>query len=205
MPEIIQMPSPNCHGPARRAPHVDTLVIHYTASDSEIRDLRWLCNPDARASAHYLIGRTGKIWQLVPDTCVAWHAGNSEINARSIGIELANVGTVSECLTGSTRPWWYWTDNGVRVAYSGPKPVKAGQVWPSGREVSGWWEPYPDAQLAALDWLLGKIGERYPTAARNLLGHDEVDQKNKQDPGPVFPWERYRPEVQGPVRRWRDE
>jgi hypothetical protein len=48
-------------------------------------------------SAHYLIDKSGRIYQLVPDDRAAWHAGFAEwhgemaINARSIGIELENA------------------------------------------------------------------------------------------------------------------
>ena len=49
-------------------------------------------------SSHYLIGRTGKILQLVKDNNIAWHAGISNwfnfknLNKTSIGIELENKG-----------------------------------------------------------------------------------------------------------------
>jgi len=50
-------------------------------------------------SAHYLIGRDGGIYQLVPENARAWHAGKSwwggqtDINSASIGIELDNTGS----------------------------------------------------------------------------------------------------------------
>jgi N-acetyl-anhydromuramyl-L-alanine amidase AmpD len=46
------------------------------------------------ASAHYMIGRDGKVYKLLADNLVAYHAGESEWNGRkglnewSIGIEL---------------------------------------------------------------------------------------------------------------------
>src|SRR5690606_35918468 len=57
-----------------------------------------LCDPVAEVSAHYLIGRDGRIWQLVEEEARAWHAGTGEwrgrgdVNSRSIGIELDNDG-----------------------------------------------------------------------------------------------------------------
>jgi N-acetylmuramoyl-L-alanine amidase len=92
MPE---RPSPN-HGP-RRAP-VDMLVIHYTGMDSAAMALDRLCDPASEVSAHYLIGEDGTVWRLVAEDRRAWHAGRSfwagetDINSRSIGIELANPG-----------------------------------------------------------------------------------------------------------------
>ena len=52
----------------------------------------------AKVSSHYLISKKGKIYQLVRDENVAWHAGKSRwekdinLNSKSIGIELVNNG-----------------------------------------------------------------------------------------------------------------
>ena len=60
--------------------------------------LERLCDPGAEVSAHYLIARDGRLWQLVDETARAWHAGAGswrgmgDINSRSIGIELDNRG-----------------------------------------------------------------------------------------------------------------
>ena len=69
-----------------------SLVIHTTngrkgsSFASEAAYLR--DSPDV--SAHYLVGKDGRIAQLLPDERCAWHAGNAlpaYLNARSIGIE----------------------------------------------------------------------------------------------------------------------
>lgn len=57
-----------------------------------------LCDPAAAVSAHYLVDEDGATYRLVPDEMRAWHAGlsawggASNINDRSIGIELVNPG-----------------------------------------------------------------------------------------------------------------
>jgi N-acetylmuramoyl-L-alanine amidase len=57
-----------------------------------------LRDPAAAVSAHYLISAHGGLWQLVPEARRAWHAGAgrwgavTDVNSRSIGIELANPG-----------------------------------------------------------------------------------------------------------------
>ena len=57
-----------------------------------------LCNPDNEVSAHYVIAEDGEVMSLVPEAMRAWHAGAgrwgavSDVNSRSIGIELANTG-----------------------------------------------------------------------------------------------------------------
>lgn len=74
------------------------MVIHYTAMPGAEGARDWLCNPDSGVSAHYVIGRRGEAWQLVDDAMRAWHAGAgqwgaiTDVNSRSIGIELANDG-----------------------------------------------------------------------------------------------------------------
>ncbi|MGB8814045.1 MAG: N-acetylmuramoyl-L-alanine amidase [Paracoccaceae bacterium] len=74
------------------------VVLHYTAmptcNDARAR----LCDPQTEVSAHYLISEHGEVLALVPEELRAWHAGAgawgavSDVNSRSIGIELANSG-----------------------------------------------------------------------------------------------------------------
>ncbi|MDF7681307.1 N-acetylmuramoyl-L-alanine amidase [Enterobacteriaceae bacterium ESL0689] len=89
--------------PAEAAfPRVNVLVIHYTAGDFVTSRATLTAN---QVSAHYLIPQNppvyhGKprIWQLVAEEHVAWHAGVSfwrgrtHLNDTSIGIELENPG-----------------------------------------------------------------------------------------------------------------
>jgi len=90
-------PSPNA-GARRDDARPDLIVLHYTAMTSAAAALNRLCDPDAAVSAHYLIGRDGTVWQLVPEARRAWHAGAGcwgrvrDVNSRSIGIELDNDG-----------------------------------------------------------------------------------------------------------------
>ena len=90
-------PSPNC-GPRRDGAVPDLVVIHYTAMQTAEAACQTLCNPDTEVSAHYLIAEDGTVMSLVPEDLRAWHAGAgswggiSDVNSRSIGIELANSG-----------------------------------------------------------------------------------------------------------------
>lgn len=94
---ILSVPSPN-QGPRRQGARPDLVVIHYTAMASAEAALERLCDPAAEVSAHYLISAQGRIWQLVPEAQRAWHAGAgrwgavTDVNSRSIGIELDNRG-----------------------------------------------------------------------------------------------------------------
>lgn len=62
------------------------VVIHVTES-SFLGAIQWFRNPKAQASANYVVSRTGKIDEMVPDSDIAWQAGNWAINRESIGIE----------------------------------------------------------------------------------------------------------------------
>ncbi|WP_341369033.1 N-acetylmuramoyl-L-alanine amidase [Yoonia sp. BS5-3] len=74
------------------------VVIHYTAMTSAKAALKTLCDPATEVSAHYLIAEDGEVLSLVPEALRAWHAGvgrwgaTTDVNSRSIGIELANNG-----------------------------------------------------------------------------------------------------------------
>jgi len=115
---IIDAPSPNFD--ARAAPP-DLIVLHYTGmadgaaalrrmQDSDPRYASYAdvlapgfpkMEPDAelgRVSANYLVETDGRVFRLVAEDKRAWHAGvafwdsATDINARSIGIEIVNGG-----------------------------------------------------------------------------------------------------------------
>ena len=92
----IDRPSPN-HD-ARDGAAIDMLVLHYTGMASGAAAIERLCDPAAKVSAHYTIDEDGTVYAMVPEDRRAWHAGvahwagDSNINTRSIGIELVNHG-----------------------------------------------------------------------------------------------------------------
>lgn len=97
-PAVINAPSPNQN--SRGGTKIDTIVMHHTATNNGAGDLAWMRNPQSKVSAHYMVDRDGKIYQLVGDDKRAWHAGKgelhgvpSDINNRSIGIEIVNDGS----------------------------------------------------------------------------------------------------------------
>lgn len=94
---IINTPSPN-HGPRRGDAPVDMLVLHYTGMETAEASLARLRDSEASVSAHYLIDTDGTVHRMVAEERRAWHAGlaywrgDTDVNSRSIGIELQNVG-----------------------------------------------------------------------------------------------------------------
>ena len=97
VPHFVDRPSPN-HDARPAGQRVDILLLHYTDMESAEAALARLCDPAARVSAHYCIDEDGTFYRLVGEDRRAWHAGASSwagasnINDRSIGIELVNPG-----------------------------------------------------------------------------------------------------------------
>ena len=90
-----ELPSPNWD---ERALPVTMAVLHYTEMESAEASLARLTDPEAKVSAHYLIGEDGEVVRLVPEDKRAWHAGASywrgrkDVNTASVGIELQHPG-----------------------------------------------------------------------------------------------------------------
>ncbi|MFN3513708.1 MAG: N-acetylmuramoyl-L-alanine amidase [Phenylobacterium sp.] len=74
------------------------VVLHYTGMATGVEALDRLRDPQAKVSSHYLVEEDGRVFRLVPEERRAWHAGLSfwkgetDINGRSIGIEIVNPG-----------------------------------------------------------------------------------------------------------------
>tara|TARA_B100000579_G_C22796408_1_gene837363 strand:+ start:781 stop:1497 length:717 start_codon:yes stop_codon:yes gene_type:complete len=81
-----------------RKKQITFIIIHYTETNTFKKALDLLTNKIRKVSCHYLINTDGKIFNLVNISDRAWHAGeskwmkSSDINSRSIGIELVNSG-----------------------------------------------------------------------------------------------------------------
>lgn len=89
--------SPN-FGPRRDMPRPDMIVLHYTGMESGAAAEARLCDPASEVSSHYLVHEDGRVVQMVRESDRAWHAGksswrgSSDINSRSLGIEIVNPG-----------------------------------------------------------------------------------------------------------------
>ena len=76
-PKIIPNYSPNFSIKKRTKKKVRFIIIHYTGMKNELSAVNRLCSEKSKVSAHYLIGRSGRIFNLVDVKYVAWHAGKS--------------------------------------------------------------------------------------------------------------------------------
>ncbi|MEQ1670340.1 MAG: N-acetylmuramoyl-L-alanine amidase [Hyphomicrobium sp.] len=84
--------------PRRGVKKPSLLILHYTGMASAAKAIDWLARPESKVSCHYVIDEAGCVTQMVPERLRAWHAGVSywrgetDINSRSIGIEIQNPG-----------------------------------------------------------------------------------------------------------------
>ncbi len=174
----------------RASPHVGAvikprwLVMHYTASGSASEAINWFANPASKVSAHIVIAKDGTITQCVPFNRRANHAGTSTwkgvngLNKASIGIELDGFGF----LFGSAGKWTFRDkrvpDAQVLVA------THKHETKPRG------WARYPQAQLDAARELARLLVRTY--GLEDVVGHEDISPRRKQDPGPAFPMEAFR-------------
>ena len=77
---------------------VKYIILHYTGMKNLQSAYGRLISPLSDVSAHYLVSKEGKIYNLLCPRFKAWHAGKSQwkkdknLNDSSIGIELENKG-----------------------------------------------------------------------------------------------------------------
>jgi LysM repeat protein len=95
-PPVTWVGSPNFNRRPNRN-DIHAVVIHSTANSTIEGVISWFNNPRAQVSAHYTIGKDGRIVQHVRDHDRAWHAGGSQwkgipnVNNYGLGIELVNL------------------------------------------------------------------------------------------------------------------
>ena len=94
---IRDLPSPNQDDRPAGVP-IDMLILHYTGMQSAQAAVERLRDPAAKVSSHYVVDEDGFVLRLVAEDRRAFHAGvsywrgHSELNGRSIGIEIVNPG-----------------------------------------------------------------------------------------------------------------
>ncbi len=77
--------------------HINCVVLHASTQHTLDATIRAFQYPKALVSAHFVVGKEGRVFQIVPLERRAWHAGISEldgetdVNNFSVGIELVNL------------------------------------------------------------------------------------------------------------------
>ncbi len=163
----------------------DTIIIHYTAGGNGEASAKYLCNDKIKASAHLVVARNGKIYQLVPFNIVAWHAGVSSFNGRkgfnkySIGIEIDNAGILEK--RGNKFFSWFGKE------YPSTQVIKAKH---RNETTEKYWHTYTQEQIETVEQICLLLIEKYNI--KTILGHEEISPGRKQDPGPAFPLDKLR-------------
>jgi N-acetylmuramoyl-L-alanine amidase len=171
------------------------LVMHHTAIDYE-KSVHALVDKGG-LSAHYLIPETNdesynenelNIYQLVPESQRAWHAGKSywqgrtELNDQSIGIEVVNV---PECRKLDDAIGEYVNDK----QENGDNKLC---IFPD----------FDPKQVELIIKLSQDILKRNPDISpTQVIGHSDITPTRKNDPGPRFPWQQL---YQAGIGAWYD-
>lgn len=174
------VPTPNKGGVI--APRL--IIVHDTAGSLDhMTSVSWLCNPQAKASAHFVVGRKGEIVQLASCLVKTWHAGKSSykghpnVNDFAVGIEIANPGRLGRT-EGSAK---------ARASFGTEYDIKAHRISfaETPEHGRGWWMAYPQAQLDAVLNLCMAIRDRYEIT--EAAPHWEISPGRKFDTNPLFP------------------
>lgn len=166
------------------------IIIHFTAGGSAESSVEWFKNPKAGASAHLVIGRDGKIFQMIDFNKKAWHAGTSQwanwngFNNFSIGIELENPGRLYK----RGEKFYSWFEKEY------PSNLVVERVHKH-EDAPSYWLSYTDIQLEACLMVCQQLLAKYPII--DVLGHDDIAPFRKNDPGPMFPMENFRARLLG--------
>ena len=156
---------------------VTYLILHFTSVDFA-ESLRLLTErTDRPVSSHYLVPENGdasyphhrlKVYRLVDEDQRAWHAGRgywrgvTDLNSRSIGIEIVNR---SEC--NAVDPDSMMDDPATHCNF----------------------RAYDAEQIELVIKLISGILQRHPSIEPDdILAHSDMAFNRKLDPGPTFPW-----------------
>ena len=88
-PGAIWVPAaPGNFRPANRPAEqpIDMVIVH-DIEGPDTTAISIFGRVGAKVSSHYVVGTDGIVYQMVREHDVAWHAGNSDINGRAVGIE----------------------------------------------------------------------------------------------------------------------
>ena len=152
-----------------KSERIKTIVLHYTVSDNQ-RSIKTLTT--GNVSAHYLVldSDDNKIYNLVPESERAWHAGDGDfagrtiLNDTSIGIEIVN--------------------SGIKPEYRDALKNGTLDYHPYEHYVA-----FDELQIKKVAQLVQDIAARYDISPKNIIGHSDMAPSRKIDPGAKFPWE----------------
>lgn len=150
---------------------IDLIVMHTMESQEKIgtakRVALWFAGKTAPdASAHITVDNK-EIVSVVDEQDIAWHAANSDINGRSLGVELAGKASQTK---------QEWAD-----------PFSKAMLDLAAKQVAAWCKKYNIPVVKVEPAQLAKGG-------KGICGHVDVTKAYKvvgghTDPGANFPWD----------------
>ena len=170
------------------------IVLHDTAGRLDgASSIAWLCDPHARASAHFVVGRDGAVTQLAPCDRQTWHAGRSSyrgragVNRFALGIEIVNPGRLERVGRNGWRAWF-----GEIFRADGDIHVRRAKTPEHG---DGWWMDYGGTQISVVEGVCHALAGAY--GIRWIAAHWLVCPGRKVDTNPLFPLDAVRARVLG--------
>ena len=177
----------------------DTIIIHYTAGRDALSSVNTLMDIHVKASAHLVVGRDCKIYQLAPFDWITWHAGASawrgrkNLNRYSIGIELDNAGKLTK--QGNEFLSWFGRSYPRSEVFVGDHANEL--------VASRYWHRYTEEQIQVTEQICSALIKTY--GIKEILGHEEISPGRKIDPGPAFPLDVLRNHLLGDDREQETE
>ena len=141
------------------------MVIIHTCEGGYSGCWSWLTNPNAQASAHYVVREDGmEITQLVSEANRAWHIAASYNCNNNGGVDCNRNGTSSNNFT-------------VGIEHGGYASQKS----------------FPAGQIEASAKLVCDISKDHaiPRDRFHIVGHGKLQPYDRTDPGPNWPWAQY--------------
>jgi N-acetylmuramoyl-L-alanine amidase len=184
-------PHPNGFEPNKRNPAPKFIIMHFTTGTRMESTINHFKDATSGVSTHLLIGRSGRVVQFLPFDRIAHHSGfswweqQSNLNQSSIGIELDNAGLLIRKDGKWQRHKMIIPDNEVK------QDVHWKQFKPNNPANYPGWQTFTKVQLDVALKIVRALTERYPSI-QEILGHDDVNLRNRYDPGPLFPLQRFR-------------
>ena len=182
----------------------DLIVLHHTVGGSAKSTAEYWQQDPKRIATAFIIERDGTIYSMFPEKYWAYHIGSklgNDIDRRSIGIELASEGGLTE-------------SNGALYCFGiiSPRTKFTGPVYDTGRNWRGfrYFDAYEDAQVMATVDLVNYLCDKYDIPKRypedlwgssndyyyytGICSHSHI-RADKTDIHPGFPWQQIVKEI----------
>lgn len=169
--KIIKKSSPNKM--SRNGWKPDMIVSHITEGTYS-GSISWLCNPESKASAHFVISKNGEITQLVDIKEAAWANGTSTDPTKKNFYGNSSLEIIRNRKTNAN----YYT---ISIEHEGFFKDGHGALTPKQLEASIWLHKYIIKQVKEI------YGIDIPLDREHIIGHYQVDPLRKPNcPGYAF-------------------